>query len=96
MRGILEVISLALTLYTYVVLGMAVLSWLIAFNVVNVRHDVVRSIWNTLVGLTEPLLAPIRRILPNTGGIDISPVVLFLLILLIERVIGLYIYPYVF
>ena len=72
------------------------MSWLIAFNVVNIRNDVVRSIWNTLVALTEPLLRPIRRFLPNTGGIDISPVILFLLILLVEQIIALYIYPYVF
>jgi len=96
MRAVLDIIFIVLDLYKYIIIAAAVMSWLIAFNVVNVRHDVVRSIWNTLVGLTEPLLAPIRRILPNTGGIDISPVVLFLLILLIERVIGLYIYPYVF
>ncbi len=72
------------------------MSWLIAFNVVNIRNDVVRSIWNTLVALTEPLLRPIRRFLPNTGGIDISPIILFLLILLVEQIITLYIYPYVF
>jgi YggT family protein len=74
----------------------AVMSWLIAFNVVNIRNDVVRSIWNTLVALTEPLLMRIRRYLPNTGGIDISPIVLFLLILLVEQIILLYIYPNVF
>ena len=72
------------------------LSWLIAFNVVNIRNDVVRSIWNTLVALTEPLLRPIRRFLPNTGGIDISPIFLFLAVLLVEQLISLYIYPYVF
>ena len=72
------------------------MSWLIAFNVVNVRNDFVRSIWSTLVALTEPALRPIRRFLPNTGGVDISPIVLFLLILLVEQIITLYIYPYVF
>jgi YggT family protein len=96
MRAILNVILLALDLYKYVIIAAAVMSWLIAFNVVNIRNDVVRSIWNTLVALTEPLLYRIRRYLPNTGGIDISPIVLFLLILLIEQIIILYIYPYVF
>jgi YggT family protein len=96
MRPIIEVIIYALELYKYVIIAAAVMSWLIAFGVVNVRHEVVRSIWNTLVGLTEPLLFPIRRILPNTGGIDISPVVLFLLIILVEKMIETYIYPYVF
>jgi YggT family protein len=96
MRAILNIVFLVLDLYKYVIIAAAVMSWLIAFNVVNVRNDVVRSIWNTLVALTEPLLMRIRRFLPNTGGIDISPVILFLLILLIEQVIALYIYPYVF
>jgi YggT family protein len=96
MRAILNIVLLALDLYKYVIIASAVMSWLIAFNVVNIRNDVVRSIWNTLVALTEPLLAPIRRFLPNTGGIDISPVILFLLILLVQQIIALYIYPYVF
>jgi len=88
MRAILEVISLALTLYTYVVLCMAVLSWLIAFNVVNIHNDLVRSIWNMLDALTTPLLRPIRNFLPNMGGIDISPVILLLIIVLIQHWIG--------
>ena len=73
---------------SYVIIALAVLSWLIAFNVVNIRNDLVRSIWNMLDALTTPLLRPIRRLLPNMGGIDISPVILFLLILLVEQIIG--------
>jgi len=96
MRAILNVLILALDLYKLVIIVAAVMSWLIAFNVVNVRNEVVRTIWNSLVALTEPALRPIRRFLPNTGGLDISPIVLFLLILLIEQIITLYIYPYVF
>ena len=96
MRAILNVLILALDLYKLVIIVAAVMSWLIAFNVVNIRNDVVRSIWNALVALTEPALRPIRRFLPNTGGLDISPIVLFLLILLVEQIITLYIYPYVF
>ena len=96
MRAVLDVVFIALDLYKYVIVGSAVMSWLIAFNVVNIRNDVVRSIWQTLTGLTEPLLAPIRRVMPNTGGVDISPVVLFLLLLLVEQVIARYIYPDVF
>ena len=56
MRAILNIILIALDLYKYVIIAAAVMSWLIAFNVVNIRNDVVRSIWNTLVALTEPLL----------------------------------------
>ena len=56
MRAVLDIVFLVLDLYKYVIIAAAVMSWLIAFNVVNIRNDVVRSIWNTLVGLTEPLL----------------------------------------
>jgi YggT family protein len=96
MRAVLNIVFLVLDLYKYVIIAAAVMSWLIAFNAVNVRNDFVRSIWNTLTALTEPLLMRIRRFLPNTGGVDISPVILFLLILLIEQVLALYVYPYVF
>ncbi|PSC02465.1 hypothetical protein SLNSH_23910 [Alsobacter soli] len=96
MRAILDVILLALDLYTWIIIASAILSWLVAFNVINVRNDVVRMIWNGVYQLTEPVLAPIRRRLPDLGGIDVSPIVLLLLIFLIQRVIGLYIYPNVF
>jgi YggT family protein len=66
---------------------MAILSWLIAFNVVNTRNPVVRMIAELLYRLTEPALRPIRSLLPNMGGIDISPIILFLIILFIQSVI---------
>ena len=96
MRALLNVLILALDLYKLVIIAAAVMSWLIAFNVINIRNDFMRSVWSMLVSLTEPALRPIRRYLPNTGGIDISPVVLFLAILLVEQIIELYIYPNVF
>jgi len=96
MRAILEVLLTALDMYRYVVIGAAVLSWLIAFNAVNIRNELVRSLWNLLDALTTPLLRPIRQFLPNMGGIDISPVILLLLIMLLENVIIRYVYPYVF
>jgi YggT family protein len=96
MRAILDVLFIALDAYTWVIIASAVMSWLIAFNILNIRNDLVRSIWNMLVAITEPLLRPIRRRLPNTGGIDLSPVVLLLGVVLVERIIALYIYPYVF
>ena len=69
---------------------------LIAFNVVNTRNQVVAMITDMLYRLTEPLLRPIRSMLPNLGGIDVSPVILILLILFLENVIIRYIYPNVF
>lgn len=96
MRALLDVILLVLQLYTYVIIIVAILSWLIAFNVINIYNDFVRSIWNALNALTEPLLRPIRQVLPNLGGIDISPVVLIILIWLLQDIIQRYIYPNVF
>jgi YggT family protein len=96
MRAVLYVILEALNLYKYVVVGSAILSWLIAFNVINIRNDFVRSVWNLLDALTTPLLRPIRNFLPNMGGIDISPVILLLGIMLVEQFILLYVYPNVF
>jgi YggT family protein len=96
LRAILDIILIVLNLYTWVVILGAILSWLIAFGVVNIRNDLVRSAWNLFLALTEPLLRPIRKFLPNTGGIDLSPIVLLLGILLLERVIVYYIYPNVF
>jgi YggT family protein len=96
MRAILDVILFALNLYWYVIILVAIMSWLIAFNVINIYNDVVRSIWNGLNAVTEPLLRPIRNMLPNMGGVDISPIILLLLIFLIEDIITRYIYPNVF
>jgi YggT family protein len=92
----LDVVLIVLQLYVYVIIASAILSWLVAFNVVNRYNDFVRSIWNLVTALTEPLLKPIRGVIPNFGGIDISPVILLLLIFFIQRVIEEYIYPNVF
>lgn len=96
MRALLDVVLLVLHLYSYVIIATAILSWLLAFDVVNFRNDLVRSVWNFLNALTEPLLRPIRRILPNLGGIDVSPIILLLLLFLVEDIVQRYIYPFVF
>jgi len=96
MRAILDVILIVLQLYVWLLIASAILSWLIAFNVVNTRNQFVDMAGNFLWRITEPVLRPIRSVLPDLGGIDISPVVVILIIFLIQRVIALYIYPYVF
>ena len=96
MRAVLDIILLVLQIYIWLLIAAAVLSWLIAFNVVNSRNPLVASVGEFLYRITEPLLRPIRSLLPNLGGIDISPVILILIILLIENVIVRYIYPNVF
>ncbi|HEY5306796.1 MAG TPA: YggT family protein [Pseudolabrys sp.] len=96
MRSILDIVLLILQIYIWLLIASAVLSWLVAFNVVNTRNQVVAMVGDFLYRLTEPLLRPIRSMLPNLGGIDVSPVILILLILLLENVIVRYIYPNVF
>jgi YggT family protein len=87
MLELLAFISYLLTLYIYVLIAAAVLSWLIAFNVVNMHNPIVANIGEFLYRVTEPALRPIRNLLPNLGGIDVSPVILILLILFIQNVI---------
>ena len=65
-------------LYFYVIIASVILSWLMAFGVVNAYNPMVRSIWQGLSAVTEPLLKPIRSVLPNMGGIDISPIILLI------------------
>jgi YggT family protein len=96
MRALLDVIVLVLDLYIYVVIAAAVLSWLVVFNVVNPRNQFVAMLGEFLFRITDPVLRPIRNMLPPMGGIDISPIILFLIIILIEKVIQYYIYPNVF
>ena len=96
MRALFLVIDLALELYIWVVIAAAIFSWLVAFNVVNTRNQVVGMIGETLYRVTDPVLRPIRNMLPNLGGIDISPVILFLIIIFIRYVIALYILPNVY
>ncbi len=93
MRALLDVIMIALNLYVWVIIASAIFSWLYAFNVVNPRNQFVAMIGEMLYKLTEPALRPIRRFLPNLGGLDISPVILILLVFLVQRIIVLYIYP---
>ncbi len=87
MAPVLKLLLYVLQLYTFVIIAGAVLSWLIAFNVVNIRNEFVRSVWNLFVALTEPLLKPMRNLLPSTGGIDISPIILLLAIWFVEWLI---------
>ncbi len=96
MRALFLVIDLALQLYVWIVIAMAIFSWLVAFNVVNTRNHVVAMIGDFLYRITDPVLRPIRNIMPNLGGIDISPVILFLIIIFIRYVIALYILPNVY
>ena len=87
MVPLISFIVLVIDLYIWVVIASAILSWLIAFNVVNTSNQVVRSIAEMLYRVTEPALRPIRSVIPNLGGIDISPVILILFLLFIRDVV---------
>jgi YggT family protein len=96
MRALFLVIDIALQLYVWLLIAAAVLSWLVAFNVVNTRNQFVAMIGDFLYRITEPVLRPIRNMLPAMGGIDISPIILILIIIFIRYCIALYILPNVF
>ena len=87
MFELLQFISYLLTLYVYILIAAAVLSWLIVFNVVNTRNPIVDAIGRFLYAITEPVLRPIRNRLPNFGGIDVSPIIVILIIFFIQSVI---------
>tara|TARA_X000000368_G_scaffold243323_1_gene192347 strand:+ start:294 stop:587 length:294 start_codon:yes stop_codon:yes gene_type:complete len=85
-----------LKLYSYVVIANVLISWLIAFNVLNTQNRFVYSILEMTYRLTDPILNKIRRFLPNLGTLDISPVILLLLIWFLEMCMKLYLAPIIF
>jgi YggT family protein len=86
-----QLILKILDIYSAIIIASAIMSWLVAFGVVNVRNQFIRVVVDLLYRITEPVLRPIRRFLPNLGGIDISPVVALLLIIVIQHLIANYI-----
>ena len=90
MQSLFMLIDTILGLYVWVLIASAVLSWLVAFNVVNTRNRAVYVIGDFLYRVTEPLLAPIRRILPNLGGLDLSPIIVILIIFFIRNLMREY------
>ena len=96
MIAIFYLVLQILKLYSYVVLANVIISWLVAFNVLNTQNRFVYSILEMTYRLTEPILNRIRRFLPNLGSLDISPVILLVLIWFIEMCMHLYIKPIIF
>ena len=96
MIAIFYLVLQILKLYSYVVIANVIVSWLIAFNVLNTQNRFVYAVLEFSYKLTEPFLNKIRRFLPNLGSIDISPIILLLLILFIEMCMKLYIAPMIF
>ncbi len=93
MIAVFWLIDTILQMMVYLIFAMVILSWLIAFNVVNLGNQFVRAVYQFLNDITEPLLGPIRRVLPNLGAIDISPIVLLLGIMFLQIFIATTIRP---
>lgn len=87
MIPLLLFIAYVIELYEYVVIAAVILSWLIGFNVINSHNPFVRSLWQGITAVTEPLLKPIRRVMPDLGGLDLSPVILLLACLFVRWVV---------
>jgi YggT family protein len=84
---LIQVVVIALDLYIWAIIISAIMSWLVHFGVVNPSNQFIRMIGEFLWRITEPALRPLRRIIPNLGGIDVTPVILILLIFFIQRVL---------
>lgn len=85
MIALIQTLVLALDLYWWIIIASAIFSWLYAFNVVNPRNQFVGTIGNMLFRLTEPALRPIRRFMPDLGGIDVSPIILLLALFFVRQ-----------
>ncbi len=96
MIAIFYLVLQILKLYSYVVIINVVISWLIAFNILNTQNRLIYSILELSYRLTDPILNKIRRFLPNLGSLDISPIILLLLIWFLEMCMKLYIAPLIF
>ena len=96
MIAIFYLVLQILKLYSYVVIANVIISWLIAFNILNTQNRFVYSLLELSYRLTDPILNKIRRFLPNLGSFDISPIILLLLIWFIEMCMKLYIAPMIF
>ncbi|NNE82065.1 MAG: YggT family protein [Silicimonas sp.] len=87
MLTIFKIIALFLDVAFMILLIHVIMSWLINFNVLNLRQPLVASIWDGLTRLLEPIYRPIRRYMPNTGGLDLAPLVAFLIIIILRDII---------
>ena len=96
MNPIIYLVELIFEILTWLIIASAIMSWLVAFGVLNVRNQFIRMVVDMLYRLTEPMLRPIRRVLPNLGGIDISPVVLLVGLAVLREALRYYVWPALF
>jgi YggT family protein len=94
MNLVIDILRIVLQAAWWIIIVQAILSWLIAFNVINTHNDVVRTIWMTLDRMTEPLYRPIRKIMPDFGPLDLSPLVVLIGLTILDRVLIEFYIPY--
>ena len=82
--ALIQTLAILLDVAWWIIIIQAILSWLIAFNVINTSNDIIRSVWIALDRLTEPLYRPIRRIMPDLGALDLSPMVVLIIIIILQ------------
>jgi len=82
--ALIQTLAILLNVAWWIIIVQAILSWLIAFNVINTSNDIIRSIWIALDRLTEPLYRPIRRVMPDLGALDLSPMVVLIIIIILQ------------
>lgn len=88
MTTLYQAIMLILDVVWFVMIAHIIMSWLISFQVLNLRQPLVAQLWDGLSRLLEPLYAPIRRLLPNTGGLDLAPLVVFIAIIILRQALA--------
>ena len=88
LQALFGVVNLLLDVLRWIIIIQAILSWLVAFNVINTHNDFMRGLLNALDKITEPIYRPIRKVLPDFGGIDFSPLVALILIIIVQMLLG--------
>ena len=89
---LLQIVHIILTVLWWFIIAQAVMSWLIAFNVINTHNDFVGQLWHVLDRITEPLYRPFRRIMPDFGGLDLTPMVVLILLIIMQQAVMPYLY----
>ncbi len=85
--SIYQILQILLNVVWWIIIVQAVFSWLIAFNIINMQSDLVRNLYMTLEKITEPLYRPFRRIMPDFGALDLTPMVVLILVIILQRVV---------
>lgn len=89
---LLDIVAILLNVLWWIIIVQAVMSWLIAFNVINTHNDFVGQLWYVLDRITEPLYRPFRRIMPDFGGLDLTPMAVLILLIIAQQAVLPYLY----